>query len=77
MVTLTSTAFALFVLALLFEKFIIRSLNLLRQILRCENYNPPRANLKECKLKRVYSSLLHVLLSPSPSMPPPPLCPVP
>ena len=38
-------------LALLFEKFIIRSLNLLRQILRCENYNPPRANLKECKLK--------------------------
>lgn len=40
-------------LALLFEKFIIRSLNLLRQILRCENYNPPRANLKECKLKLV------------------------
>ena len=61
-------------LALLFEKFIIRSLNLLRQILRCENYNPPRANLKECKLKLVVLCPLSLGTVPVPcttAVPPP------
>ena len=40
---------SVFFLAQLFERFLITVLNLFRQIINCEDYNPPRATLTECE----------------------------